>query len=63
MASGGLPPFGPGCNGEHVTYSRDLAPNADSILESMVAIGIGPRFTPRDARDVANAIIKVLRAM
>ena len=54
-----LPPFGPGWTGEHAVYSLADAPRTDAILASMVAIGIGPRFTEADADDIAAAIIKV----
>jgi 8-amino-3,8-dideoxy-alpha-D-manno-octulosonate transaminase len=53
-----LPPFGPDWPGEKVAYSRDCAPLTDEILGSMVAIGIGPRFTQEDADDIAAAIVK-----
>ncbi len=58
-----LPPFGPGWPGEHVAYSPAQAPNTDNILGSMVAIGIGPRFTDADAHDIATAIIKVANGL
>jgi dTDP-4-amino-4,6-dideoxygalactose transaminase len=58
-----LPPFGPGWAGEHVVYNQADAPRTDEILGSMVAIGIGPRFTDADADDIATAIIKVGRRM
>lgn len=54
-----LPPFGKGWPGEKVTYSLDLVPRTDEILGSMVAIGIGPKFTETDADDIAAAIVKV----
>jgi dTDP-4-amino-4,6-dideoxygalactose transaminase len=59
MLHASLAPFGPGMAGEHVTYSPDQAPNAAPIVESMIAIGIGPRFTPRDVEDIAQAVAKV----
>ena len=62
MAHAGLPPFGPGFAGEHVTYSAQQAPNAAGIVGSMIAIGIGPRFTPRDVDDVAQSVAKVWRS-
>lgn len=54
-----LPPFGKGWLGERVSYSLDLVPRTDEILGSMVAIGIGPKFTLEDADDIAAAIVKV----
>ena len=62
MSHPALPPFGPGQPGEHVTYSPDLAPRADAILDSMVAVPIGPRYTRRDIDDLATAIVKVVNA-
>ena len=58
-----LPPFGPGYNGERVTYSRASAPNADTLPARMVGIGIGPRYTRTDAEIIGDAIIKVYRAL
>lgn len=58
-----LPPFGQGWPGETVTYSPMLTPNTDTVLDSMVAIGIGPRFTLADADDIAAAVVKVSRGL
>jgi 8-amino-3,8-dideoxy-alpha-D-manno-octulosonate transaminase len=57
------PPFGPGYPGEHVVYSTQQAPHAGELVDSMVAVGIGPRFTARDVEDVAQAITKVWQAL
>lgn len=58
-----LPPFGIGWLGEDIKYTRECAPLTDDILASMVAIGIGPRFTIKDADDIAAAIVKVWRVL
>jgi hypothetical protein len=57
------PPFGPGYPGEHVVYSSQQAPHAGELVDSMVAVGIGPRFTALDVEDVAQAITKVWQAL
>ena len=51
-----LPPLG-------VTYPPALAPNTPSIIDSMVAIPITPRYTAADAEDIANAVVKVYRGL
>ena len=56
-------PFGPGLAGEQCVYSPAQAPGAAELLDSMIAIGIGPRFTPGDIEDVAQAVAKVWRAL
>lgn len=58
-----LPPFGPGWPGENVVYHPAQTPHTDDILNSMVAIGIGPRFSDADAQDIAAAIVKVETAL
>lgn len=58
-----LPPFGPGWPGETVVYSPAQAPHTNDILDSMVAIAIGPRFSDADADDIATAIIKVANGL
>jgi 8-amino-3,8-dideoxy-alpha-D-manno-octulosonate transaminase len=63
MVHAQLAPFGPGSQGEQVTYTPAQTPNAAEIIDSMVAIGIGPRFTPRDVQDVAQAVTKVWTAL
>jgi 8-amino-3,8-dideoxy-alpha-D-manno-octulosonate transaminase len=63
MAHPALPPFAPGQAGEGAAYAPSLAPRADDILNSMIAIAIGPRFTPLDVEDIANAVVKVARGM
>jgi 8-amino-3,8-dideoxy-alpha-D-manno-octulosonate transaminase len=59
MPHPGLPPFGPGGAGERAVYSPDLAPRTDEILNSMLAIPIGPRYTLTDVEDIATAVGKV----
>ncbi len=63
MLHAGLAPFGPGDAGEQIAYSAQQTPNAAGIVDSMIAIGIGPRFTPRDVDDIAQAVTKVWRAL
>jgi hypothetical protein len=58
-----LPPFGPGYAGHHVAYAPADAPLTPALLDSMVAVGIGPRYTMADADDIARAIVKVYRAV
>jgi len=61
MAHPALPPFGPGCPGEHVVYSPELCPNTDAIVGSMLMIAISPLLTEADADDIARAVVKVWR--
>jgi len=61
MAHPALPPFGPGCPGEHVVYSPELCPNTDAIVGSMLMIAISPLLTEADADDIARAVAKVWR--
>jgi 8-amino-3,8-dideoxy-alpha-D-manno-octulosonate transaminase len=56
-----LPPFGPGCPGEHVRYSPELCPRTDEIFDAQVAVAIVPAYTQDDINDIGNAIIKVWR--
>jgi 8-amino-3,8-dideoxy-alpha-D-manno-octulosonate transaminase len=63
MLHAGLAPFGPGDAGERVAYTAQQAPNAADIVDSMIAIGIGPRFTPRDVDDIAQAVAKVWQTL
>ncbi len=63
-AHAGKAPFGPGFAGERVDYaSPSVCPNTDRILESHVAIGIGPLFTDTDIDDIARGIDKVDRGL
>lgn len=54
-------PFGPGFNGENVTYG-DAAncPNCDKVWERYCCIGIGPLFTDADVDDILEALEKCL---
>jgi dTDP-4-amino-4,6-dideoxygalactose transaminase len=56
-----LPPFGPGCPGQHVRYSPDQCPRTDDIFNSQVAVAIVPGYTQDDVNDIITAIIKVWR--
>jgi dTDP-4-amino-4,6-dideoxygalactose transaminase len=59
MAHPALPPFGPGCPGEHVSYTPELCPNTDAIAASVLMTVISPMLTDADADDIARAVIKV----
>jgi 8-amino-3,8-dideoxy-alpha-D-manno-octulosonate transaminase len=59
MAHPALPPFGPGCPGEHVRYTPDLCPNTDSVATSALMVPLSPLLTDADADDIARAVIKV----
>jgi len=54
-----LPPFGPGCPGEHVEYSPSQCPNTNDIYNSMVCVALTPSLVESDVRDIAGAISKV----
>jgi 8-amino-3,8-dideoxy-alpha-D-manno-octulosonate transaminase len=62
MAHPALPPFGPGCPGEHVHYAPEQCPNTDAIAGSVLMIVISPMLTDEDANDIAAAVIKVWQA-
>ena len=62
MAHPALPPFGPGCPGEHVQYTPDLCPHTDAIVASMLMVAISPLLTEADADDIPRAITKVWHA-
>jgi 8-amino-3,8-dideoxy-alpha-D-manno-octulosonate transaminase len=53
-----LPPFGPGCPGEHVRYTPDLCPNTDATAASVLMVAISPLLTDADAGDIARAVTK-----
>ncbi|MHB0938780.1 MAG: aminotransferase class V-fold PLP-dependent enzyme [Armatimonadota bacterium] len=44
-------------------YAPDLAPNTPSIVDSMVAIPITPRYTAADAEEIAGAVVKAYRGL
>jgi 8-amino-3,8-dideoxy-alpha-D-manno-octulosonate transaminase len=58
MAHPALPPFGPGCPGEHVRYWPEQCPNTDVIAASLLMMVISPRCRDEDAEDIARAVIK-----
>jgi 8-amino-3,8-dideoxy-alpha-D-manno-octulosonate transaminase len=58
MAHPALPPFGPGCPGEHVRYTPELCPNTDAIVASALMVAISPLLTDADVDDIAGAVIK-----
>jgi 8-amino-3,8-dideoxy-alpha-D-manno-octulosonate transaminase len=62
MVHPALPPFGPGCPGEHVVYDPESCPNTDAIVSAMLMIGISPLLFDEDEDDIARAVIKVWRA-
>ncbi|MHB9109095.1 MAG: aminotransferase class V-fold PLP-dependent enzyme [Armatimonadota bacterium] len=43
-------------------YAPDLAPNTPSIVDSMVAVPITPRYTAADAEEIAGAVVRAYRA-
>ncbi len=55
------PPFGPGFNGESVSYPMEIAPRTTEYIDSLVAMGIGPRFTHCDAQFITRGIINAYR--
>lgn len=57
-----LPPFGPGCPGEHVQYAPDLCPNTDAITGCLLMVALSPLLTDADTDDVASAVTKVWQA-
>ena len=59
MAHPALPPFGPGCPGEHVRYAPEQCPNTDVIAASVLMMVISPQLTDEDADDIAAAVTKV----
>ncbi len=59
MAHPALPPFGPGCPGEHVQYTPDQCPNTDAITACILMVAISPLLTDEDGDDIARAVIKV----
>jgi dTDP-4-amino-4,6-dideoxygalactose transaminase len=59
MAHPALPPFGPGCPGEHVQYTPEQCPNTDAITACVLLIAISPRLADEDGDDIARAVIKV----
>ncbi|MCL2748379.1 MAG: DegT/DnrJ/EryC1/StrS family aminotransferase [Oscillospiraceae bacterium] len=57
---GSLPPFGAGCEGEHIVYDTETCcPQTNRIVERYVAIAIGPQFADGDIDDLIRAIEKV----
>jgi 8-amino-3,8-dideoxy-alpha-D-manno-octulosonate transaminase len=63
LSHASLPPFATGDTGEHVSYSAQQAPHTAEIVDSMIAIGIGPRFTPHDVEDIAQSVAKVWQVL
>ena len=64
-------PHGPECvytcpryteKGGHVTYARGDCPVADDLYDRVINIGLNQWYTPRDCRNVAGGINKVLSA-
>ena len=54
-------PFGPGFNGEHVTYGEAAnCPNCDKVWDRYCCIGIGPLFTDKDVDDILEALKKCM---
>ncbi len=62
MPHPGLPPFGAGEAGRLTDADAEIAIRTDDILNSMVAIPIGPRYRRADVDDIGSAIIKVVNA-
>lgn len=59
-----LPPFGPGCTGEHVFYdAKNDCLNTDRVLDRFVAIGVGPTYSETDVDDIIAALDKVIPAI
>ena len=59
MVHPALPPFGPGCPGEHVLYTPESCPHTDDIAASLLMIALSPLLTEADTSDIAQAIKKV----
>lgn len=56
----GLPPFGEGFNGEHVSYEMETTcPQTVAMLSCYTGIGLGPLYTDQDIDDIIYAIQKV----
>jgi 8-amino-3,8-dideoxy-alpha-D-manno-octulosonate transaminase len=58
MAHPALPPFGPGCPGEHVQYAPEQCPNTDGIVASILMVALSPLLADADADDLARAVAK-----
>lgn len=58
-----MPPFGPGCAGEGLSYDGASCPNTDAIIGAMAAVMITQRLTDADVDDIRDATAKVWRAM
>ena len=64
LANANMPPFGPGFDAENRAYDpAELCPNTDGYVERFVAIGIGPRYTEQDLKDIMAALDKVIGNM
>lgn len=64
MPNPNMPPFGPGCDAEHLVYDPAVAcPHTDDYVDRFVAIGLGPLYTAREIDDIKAALDKVIAAI